>query len=577
MTDIALDNRSRGRFGDFAAKTLSASLYGMRLATAASLALFIAFYLQLDSPTWAGTSAAIVCQPIVGSSLLKGVFRMIGTAVGAVAAVLLAAAFPQDRAGFLLAMLVWASLCSFVATLLRNFTAYAAMLAGYTLIIIASTSIPAPEKAFEIAVSRASEICVGIVCATLVIALTDLGSSPRRLSALLSQLIAETARHLADVLATGGAQYGEGPQVRRALIARTAALAPIIDQAAGEAPELLQRRLVLHAAVNGLFAALSGARTVDTHLHSMPEPDARRIASTVLNCLPPDWFAVRRDGSALSQPALSRDGNLRIVRDLVGLRTNDVSVRLAADGAADVASGIAAAANGLALLEAPASARDPPRSPGIFVADYLPALVNAMRVFLGVGATVLFWIVTEWSNGLQAVVFAAVTIMIFSPMQEKSGKAALGQGIGTAIAAIVAAVVKFASLPDNEGFLAFSLIIATVLAPLGALSSVPLLAPYLTSATLNFVPLLTPTNEMTYDAAAFFNSALGLLSGCAAGGLALLLIPPVSAPIRAQRLVDLSLRDLRRLAAGRRRWTLPRWQSRIYGRLIAMPEEAEPI
>jgi hypothetical protein len=31
-------------------------------------------------------------------------------------------------------------------------------------------------------------------------------------------------------------------------------------------------------------------------------------------------------------------------------------------------------------------------------------------------------------------------------------------------------------------------------------------------ATLNFVPLLTPTNEMTYDAAAFFNSALGLLS-----------------------------------------------------------------
>ena len=34
---------------------------------------------------------------------------------------------------------------------------------------------------------------------------------------------------------------------------------------------------------------------------------------------------------------------------------------------------------------------------------------------------------------MQAVVFAAVTIMIFSPMQEKSGKAALGQGVGTGI------------------------------------------------------------------------------------------------------------------------------------------------
>jgi hypothetical protein len=117
-------------------------------------------------------------------------------------------------------MVVWASLCSFVSTLLRN-SAAAAMLAGYMLIIIASTSIPAPEHVFEIAVSRASEICIGIVCATLLIALTDLESSPRRLSELLSQLIAETARHLADVLATGGTQYEEGPEVRRALIART--------------------------------------------------------------------------------------------------------------------------------------------------------------------------------------------------------------------------------------------------------------------------------------------------------------------------------------------------------------------
>jgi uncharacterized membrane protein YccC len=575
MTDTASDNRSPGRFGDGAAKTLSASLYGMRLAAAVSLALFTAFYLQLDSPSWAGTSAAIVCQPIVGSSLLKGGFRMVGTAVGAVAAVLLTAVFPQDRAGFLFAMLAWASLCSFVSTLLRNFAAYAAQLAGYTLIIIASTSIPEPEHVFEIAVGRASEICIGIVCATLVIALTDLGSSPRRLSELLSQLIAETTSHLADVLAKGGAQDREGPEVRRALLARTAALDPIIDQAAGEAPELLRRRSVLHAAMNGLFAALSGTRIVETHLRSLPEADAHRTASIVLDCLSPDWLAVQHDGSALPQTALSRDGNLRIVRNLVGLKTNDLSVRLTADGAADVASGLASAANGLALLDDPANARDPPRSPGIFIADYLPALVNALRVFLGVGATVLFWIVTEWSSGLQAVVFAAVTILILSPMQEKSGKAALGQGIGTGIAAIVVVVIKFAILPNHEGFLAFSLIIATALAPLGALSSVPLLAPYFTSATMNFVPLLTPTNEMTYDAAAFFNSALGLLSGCAAGGLALLLIPPVSTQIRSQRLVDLSIRDLRRLAAGRR-WTLPQWQSRIYPRLIAMPE-AEPV
>jgi uncharacterized membrane protein YccC len=577
VTDVPLAGRAQTRFVDFFAQAIPAGPFGMRLATAVSLALFISFYLQLDTPSWAGTSAAIVCQPIVGSSLLKGVFRMVGTVVGAVTAVILTGVFPQDRIGFLAGMLVWASACSFVSTLLRNFAAYAAMLAGYTLVIIASTSIAAPDQVFEIAVGRASEICIGIVCGTLVIALTDLGTSPRRLANLLSRLIEETAAHLADVLAEGGARNMEGPETRRALIARAAALDPVIDQAAGESPELLHRRSVLRTAMNGLFAALSGARIVETHLRSLADPLAQQTARLVMNCLPPDWLAAREDSKERSRTALSYDVNLALVRNLIGLRTTDLSVLLTADGAANVASGLAAAANGLALLNDPANARDLPYRPGFFVADYLPALVNALRVFLGVGATVLFWILTEWSSGLQAVVFASVTIMIFSPMQEKSARAALGQGVGTGIAAVVASIVKFAILPGREGFLAFSLIIGAALAPLGALSSVPLLTPYFTAATLNFVPLLVPTNRMTYDAATFFNSALGLLSGCAAGGLALLLIPPVSARIRGQRLVDLSIRDLRRLAAGHRHWTLSRWQNRIYARLIALPEDAEPI
>jgi Fusaric acid resistance protein family len=42
-----------------------------------SLALYVAFWLELDNPYWAGTSAAIVCQPHLGASLRKGWFRMI--------------------------------------------------------------------------------------------------------------------------------------------------------------------------------------------------------------------------------------------------------------------------------------------------------------------------------------------------------------------------------------------------------------------------------------------------------------------------------------------------------------------
>src|SRR5436305_10472015 len=66
-------------------------LFGIRLWASVCLALYVAFYLQLDNAYWAGTSAALMCQPRLGASLRKGWFRMVGTLAGAVATVLLTA------------------------------------------------------------------------------------------------------------------------------------------------------------------------------------------------------------------------------------------------------------------------------------------------------------------------------------------------------------------------------------------------------------------------------------------------------------------------------------------------------
>ena len=118
-------------------------LFGLRLWASVCLAIYVAFWLQLDLPSWAGGSAAIVCQPRLGASLRKGWFRMIGTLIGAVLIVLLTACFPQDRAGFLLGLALWCAACAFVATILKNFAAYAAALAGYTAAIVASNTLGA--------------------------------------------------------------------------------------------------------------------------------------------------------------------------------------------------------------------------------------------------------------------------------------------------------------------------------------------------------------------------------------------------------------------------------------------------
>src|SRR5262249_3528111 len=153
---------------------------------------------------WAGTSAALVCQPQLGASLRKGWFRMVGTVVGAVAIVALTALVPQDRILFLLGLAMWGAACAFVATLIRNFGGYGAALAGYTAAIIASDQLGAVGGAqgdvFTLAVTRASEVGIGIVCAGIVLAGTDLGGARRRLATRLTDIAMQIAAGFTNTL-----------------------------------------------------------------------------------------------------------------------------------------------------------------------------------------------------------------------------------------------------------------------------------------------------------------------------------------------------------------------------------------
>src|SRR5258708_33207303 len=159
-----------GRLVQKISSAAPALFFGLRLWAAVCLALYVAYWLELDNAHWAGTSAAIVCQPSLGTSLRKGSFRMVGTIVGAVAIVVLTACFPQSRTGFLVGLALWGAACGLVATILRNFASYGAALAGYTAAIIASDTLGATGsenggRGFFLAVTRATDICIGIACA----------------------------------------------------------------------------------------------------------------------------------------------------------------------------------------------------------------------------------------------------------------------------------------------------------------------------------------------------------------------------------------------------------------------------
>ena len=254
------------------------------------------------------------------------------------------------------------------------------------------------------------------------------------------------------------------------------------------------------------------------------------------------------------------------------------SLRLLADQTAGVLAGFAAVLDGLALLVAdPAGRRFRRRPARLYVPDWLPALINGGRAFVTIGAVEVFWIVTVWPNGALAITFAAIVVILLAPRAEEAYAGAVSFMTGTALAAVCAAIMLFALLPNVETFAGFSLMIALYLIPVGALMAQPWQTAMFVPMAGNFVPLLGPANQMSYDTVQFYNSALAILVGCGAAALSFRLLPPLSPAFRAQRLLALTLRDLRRLATDAVQRLPDDWEGRIHSRLAALPDAAEPL
>jgi uncharacterized membrane protein YccC len=563
-------------------------LFGFRLWASVCLALFVAFYLQLENASWAGTSAAIVCQPQLGASLRKGWFRLIGTLVGAVWIVVLTACFPQDRIAFLGILALWCALWAYFATQLRNFASYAAALAGYTAVIIASDTLGATGgsdgQVFMVAVTRASEISIGIISAGIVLAGTDLGRAPRQLASAIGGLAADISGRFVAMLSRAGTDVPDTQSQRRELVRRAIALDPMVDQAIGESSELRYHSPVLQSAVYGLFTAVDGWRTVAVRLASMPTGTARRQAFDVLSALPVELRSLPEPEATarwLQDPVGLRNTCRQAMQALLRLPASTPSLRLLADQTAKVLAGISSALDGVALLiGAPAQ---PSRAKSTFqlsVPDSLPALVNALRAFLTVGAVALFWVVTAWPSGPTAMLFVAIVVLLLAPRGDMALPSAIAFAAGTGIAIPFAAIIKFAVLPNFETYLAFCLALGVYLVPVGigmAQTWAPRVAFVFTAMAFNFVPILSPENEISYNTVEFYNSALAIFAGCAVAALSFYLLPPLSPELRTRRLLAFALRDLRRSAIAGPAPALHDWEQRMYGRVAAMPDRAEPL
>jgi uncharacterized membrane protein YccC len=579
----AMPSNPAGRLADAFANARGPLLFGIRLWVSVCLAMYVAFWLQLDNPYWAGASAAVVCQPQLGASLRKGWFRMIGTTIGVVVIVVLTACFPQDRIAYFTLLALWGGVCTFIATVLRNFASYAASLAGYTAAIVGADSLgatggPGPDV-FLLAIYRGSEICIGIACAGIVLAGTDLGGARKRLAASLANLAADIAGGFTRMLAA--AEVHDTQAERRELLRRVIELDPMIDQALGESSHLRYRSNMLRAAVHGLLASLMGWRNVAVHLtrsRGASWANAESILSSIPPALRPAWEHGSRE-PWINDPSALRAACEASERSLLTRAVDTPSDRLLCDETATVLNGMACVLDELELLGGGVG-RMPPGYQAVAprAADWLPAAVNGARAFVTIGAVELLWVATAWPNGAAAIVFVTIVLLLMSPRGDLAFLGAVAFALTATVGVVASAIVEFAVLPGVETFPAFCAVIGLYLIPIGfaaARTRTPALTAVFGGLAVAFIRLLAPTNPMTYDTGQFYNTALAIFIACGIGAFAFRLLPPLSSALRARRLLVFTLRDLRRMAINPSRQS--DWERRMYDRIVAMPDGAEPV
>lgn len=177
--------------------TLAQWRYALRNTIAMCLALTVAYYLNLDEPYWAMTSAAVVSFPTVGGVISKSLGRIAGSLLGAIAALLLAGHTLNEPWFFLLSMAAWLGFCTWACAHFTNNVAYAFQLAGYTAAIIAfpMVNITEASQLWDIAQARVCEVIVGILCGGMMMMILPSSSDATALLTALKNMHARLLEH----------------------------------------------------------------------------------------------------------------------------------------------------------------------------------------------------------------------------------------------------------------------------------------------------------------------------------------------------------------------------------------------
>ena len=549
-----------------------------KTCAAAMLALFISFRLDLEAPGTALVTVFIVAQPQSGMVIAKGFYRLVGTAIGSIVTLLILAAFAQNPTLFLLAISLWIGICVACAAWFRDFQAYAFVLAGYTACLIGFPAVQNPDQAFDLAITRVSEIYIGILCTAVI---SDV-FWPQHLTPQLVQNVQQHYHDLIAYLVRAVAQpldisiQQEDPL---RFVIRILDLESLRALAVFEDPRSRIRsdRLRLFSAD---FMRLT---TTLQALEQMGHRMRNQKQWLALNALRPIVQSLGLEITLQGQIPQCAAESTPILRQLgsyqpwLVLHLQDTRLRLQAhhcleqelDAFDDASALLTRMVSELydltgtyaSLLDSRHKPKRPVPSP-VFFTPSMEVIITGIRAVLAMLVLNVFWIKTAWPQGALAATIACIACALFASVAQPQ-RAVRHMAVGFSAGLMAAMLMNLMVLPYMHSFVELSLgIVPFIICGLWVASR-PETYGMGTAFCMMLSTALPLQNTMVFDGVMLLNNGLAQLLGLAIAGIAFSVLQ--RGQIKQQR--DYYVRHLARTLAATCRTPLKHLPHQFDGRI----------
>lgn len=542
-------------------------IFSANCLLAVAIAFFIAFSLDLQRPYWAMATVYIVSQPLAGAVRSKALYRLLGTLIGAVAAVALVPAFYDEPAALSLALAAWVGLCLYMSLQDRSPRSYVFLLAGYTAAIIGFPVAPAPELVFATAVARTEEITLGLVSATVVHSVVAPQGVGPALVARMEKWFDDAQAWILSVLA---AREGELPEERRELASDAAQIRLLTAHLAFDTSDLRGMvRIVqgLHDQMTFLVPIVGavGDRLAALRRERALPPEAERLVERVA-----DWVGDRRrpaaEGQALIGELAASAPRLSDPPSWTEALTENLLDRLA-----QLVQAVLGVRELRAAFEQPwkrpphglVSAR---RARTPYHRDRYLAGLSAAAAMLSICGCCALWIATSWPEGSVAALTAATFCSFFAAQDDPAP--AIANFLRLTLASLpLVAFYQFVVLPAIDGYVLLMASLAPTLLVLGYFVGDARTSPKSLPLAIGFSNGLALAELFSADFAGFANSSVAQVIGFTAALVATRLMRRAGTGWAVRRILRGGWRDVARLAAARSDPDLTDFRLRMLDRL----------